>query len=105
MPTNKKKISAAMAKKLAKIYYTPSQPASFSSVKKLWMAVDRKIPKKIITEWLQAQETYTLHKQARLKFPRNNYIVTNIDDLWECDLAEFSQDYSTENNNMKYLLG
>lgn len=113
MSTNKKKIAkkmakkitAAMAKKLSQIYYSPSHPASFSTVNKLWLATGKKIPKKIVIEWLQSQDTYTLHRPKRLNFQRNSYLITNIDDLWECDLAVFSEDYSSENKDMKYLLG
>lgn len=99
------KISTGMAAKLAEIYYTPSHPASFSTVNKLWLAAGKKIPKKTVRDWLLSQDTYTLHKPRRLNFRRNNYIVTNMNDLWECDLAEFSADYSKENNDIKYLLG
>lgn len=105
MSAKNKKITAAMAKKLLQIYYSPSHPSSFSTANKLWLATNRKIPKKLINEWLQTQDTYTLHKPRRLHFKRNSYLITNIDDLWECDLAEFSVDYSTENDNIKYLLG
>ncbi len=99
------KITPAIAKKLAQIYYSPSHPASFSSINKLWSATDKKISKKVVTEWLLGQDTYTLHKPRRIKFPRNHYNLSNIGDLWECDLAEFSEPYSSCNNDIKYLLG
>lgn len=95
----------AITKKLAQIYYTPSHPASFSTVKKLWLATNKKISKKNITEWLLSQDTYTLHKPRRIHFRRDHYTVTNIGDLYECDLAEFTEEYSTHNNDIKYLLG
>lgn len=94
-----------MDKKLAKIYYTPSHPASFSTVEKLWQATDKKFSKKKINEWLQKQYTYTRHKPRRIHFRRNCYNISNIGDLWECDLAEFSTVYSTQNKGVKYLLG
>lgn len=94
-----------MDKKLSKIYYTPSHPASFSSVNKLWLATNKKFSKNKILEWVQKQYTYTRHKPRRIHFRRNCYDITNIGDLWECDLAEFSADYSKENNGIKYLLG
>jgi len=34
------------------------------------------------------QFTYTLHKPVRKRFPRNPYTVTNIDDIWEMELAD-----------------
>lgn len=98
-------MSSSVAKKLAKIYYTPSHPASFSTVNKLWIATNKKISKKSITEWLQSQDTYTLHKPKRLRFRRNCYNLSNISELWECDLAEFSTNYSAQNDGVKFLLG
>jgi transposase InsO family protein len=43
-----------------------------------------------VEEWLSGQGTYTLHKPVRKRFPRNLYPVTNIDDIWELDLADLS---------------
>ena len=45
---------------------------------------------------------YTLLKPVRKSFPRNPYTVTNIDDIWEMDLADVSslEKYS----KYKYLL-
>lgn len=98
-------MKSATAKKLEAIYYNPSHPASFSTINKLWLAVAKKIPKKDITEWLLSQDTYTRHKGKRINFQRNCYTLTNIGDVWECDLAVFSADYSKYNNGIKYLLG
>ena len=46
---------------------------------------------------------YTLHKPVRKMFPRNPYSVTNIDDVWEMDLADLSS-LSKHNDKIKYLL-
>jgi transposase InsO family protein len=40
---------------------------------------------------------------VRKRFPRNPYTVTNIDDVWEMDLADLSP-LSTYNDKYKYLL-
>lgn len=98
-------MKTATERKLSAIYYSPSHPASFSTINKLWLATGKQIPKKIVTEWLLKQDTYTLHKPRRINFRRNCYTLTNIGNLWECDLAEFSADYSDHNNGIKYLLG
>ena len=71
---------------LGNVYYDPNHPASFGSVAKLVKASKNK--KKHVEEWLSSQNTYTLHKQVRKRFPRNPYTVTNIDDVWEMDLAD-----------------
>ena len=73
---------------LGNVYYDPNHPASFGSVAKLVKGSKNK--KKHVEEWLSSQNTYTLHKQVRKRFPRNPYTVTNIDDVWEMDLADLS---------------
>ena len=46
---------------------------------------------------------YNLHKAVRKRFPRNPYTVTNIDDVWEMDLADLSS-LSKYNDKYKYPL-
>lgn len=89
---------------LEKIYYDPKHPASFSTVDKLYMAAGRKIPKKEVINWLISQDTYTRHKARRVHFPRNRYIITNINELYEADLAIFPEEYAKHNDGVKYLL-
>jgi hypothetical protein len=62
-----------------------------------------KTKKRDIEEWLSGQNTYTLHKPVRKRFPRNPYTVKNIYDVWEMDLAELSS-LSKHNDKHKYLL-
>ena len=59
--------------------------------------------KGIVEGWLSGQNTYTLHKPVRKIFPRNPYTVTNIEDVWEMDLADLSS-LSKYNKKYKYLL-
>ena len=86
---------------LGKIFYDPEHPAGFGSVAKLASA--SKTNKGIVNEWLSGQNTYTLHKPVRKRFPRNPYTVTNIDDVWEMDLADLSS-LSKYNEKYRYLL-
>jgi len=58
--------------------------------------------KRDVEERLSGQDTYTLHKPARNKFPRNPHMVTNIDDVWEMDLEELSS-LLKYNDKYKYL--
>lgn len=44
-----------------------------------------------------------LHKPARKNFPRKRTIIKHRDDLWQADLAEFTQ-HSKENRGHKYIL-
>jgi hypothetical protein len=71
-----------------KIYYDPEYTAGFSSVAK-WVSA-AKSNNRNVEEWLSGQDTYTLHKPVRKIFPLNPYTVTNIDDVWEMDLADLT---------------
>jgi hypothetical protein len=53
--------------------------------------------------WLLKQDTYTLHRAARKRFPRNPYTVNNINNICECDLVDV-QGLTRYNDGVKYLL-
>jgi len=86
---------------LGKVFYDPKQAAVFGSVAKLVKV--GKSNKRDVGEWLSGQDMYTLRKPVRKRFPRNPYTVTNIDDVWEMDLAELSS-FSKYNDKYKHLL-
>lgn len=58
---------------------------------------------KQIQDWLQSQDTYTLHRPARQHFKRNHYYVYGIDHLWEIDLCDMSM-YKKQNDGYTYIL-
>jgi hypothetical protein len=43
--------------------------------------------KKEVREWLQSQDTYTLHKPTRRRFTRRRVVVNGIDHQWQADLV------------------
>jgi transposase InsO family protein len=88
---------------LARIYYNPSHPASFSTATKLWHATKKRIPLPKIHQWLLEQPTYTLYKPVRRKFQRDFYLVNNIDDQWESDLNDV-QSLQKYNDGYRYIL-
>ena len=47
------------------------------------------------------QNTYILHNPVRKKFPRNPHTVTNIDDVWDTNLADLS--FLSKYNKYNYL--
>ena len=53
--------------------------------------------------WLEEQDAYTLHKPVRKRFAHNPYTVTNVMDVWECDLLDV-QSYAKYNDNFRYIL-
>ena len=59
--------------------------------------------KKNVRTWLEKQDAYTLHRQVRKRFPRNPYSVTNVMDVWECDLVDV-QSLGKYNGGQKYIL-
>jgi transposase InsO family protein len=67
----------------ARLYYTLGVPTEFSTENKLTTAVGDRAG---VRKWLEGQDTYTLHRQVRKKFPRNPYTVNNLMDVWECHL-------------------
>lgn len=85
------------------IYYDISHPAGYSSINKLTAAMKHKMNKSEVQKWLQSQETYTLHKQVQRKIPRNKYILSNLNDLWQVDLSDM-RTYAQYNDGFKYIL-
>ncbi|CAB0040139.1 unnamed protein product [Trichogramma brassicae] len=89
-------------------YYDPSHEAGFAGAHRLLKVnaknqpLDEKSREKIL-RWLEAQDAYTLHRPVRRKFPRLRYDVTNIDDVWECDLMQLTT-IKKDNDVYCYLL-
>ena len=68
-------------------YYTLSLPFAFSTIQKVAAATKSK-SKHAVNSWLLKQNSYALDRPVRKRFPRNPYTVTNIMDVWECDLMD-----------------
>ena len=91
---------------LKKIYYNPFHPASYSGPSKLYKAAradGKKITLQKIRQWLKGQETYTLHRRARYKFPHNRVVVSGIDTQWDVDLMDMSN-VAQENDGVHFVL-
>lgn len=86
-----------------RIYYDPAHPAGYSSLDKLTKEMSGKMNRDDVKKWLQSQETYTLHKPVQRKFPRNKYILSNLNELWQADLSDMKS-YSNENKGFNYIL-
>jgi hypothetical protein len=105
--SRKEGVTTSMDEYLEAIYYDPSHPASLSGPEKLykWMKKHGRYPvtRKIIKKWLEGSEAYTLHREAKRKFPRNSIQVTGIDVQWDADLIDFA-DIAKYNDSNKYVL-
>ena len=93
---------------LQKLYYDPTEPTSFTGLDKLWRKIKvqprfKNVKKRDVKEWLQQQDTYTLHKPIKRKFKRNKVIVPHIDYMWDLDLADV-QNLTRYNKGSKFLL-
>jgi hypothetical protein len=94
---------------LRSLYFDPSKSSAFTSQEKLQSAVrqssskqKRKTATVEIKTWLLKQDAYTLHRAARKRFPRNPYIVNNINDVLESALVDVQG--LSKYEGVKYLL-
>ena len=86
------------------LYYDPNNPASYGGVNSLLRAARKQnFTQRQVINWLRSQDTYTLHKPARKRFPRNRYIVFGPNELWQADLNDM-RGISEHNNGVNYLL-
>ena len=90
-----------MNERLKAIYYDPKHPAGFASIAKL--SKESGVSPKKVKEWLKAQPTYTLHRMARKQYPTRKYIVHDIDEQWQADLADVSL-ISKQNRGYNFIL-
>jgi hypothetical protein len=82
-----------MEETLRAIFYDPKNKSSFSSVSKLYeaaKAITPSVTRKDVKEWLDKQETYTLHAPVRRRFTRSRIYVKGIDKLWQADLMDMA---------------
>lgn len=88
-------------KRLSDVYYDIKHPAGYASITKLAKATS--ISEKVVKKWLKAQPAYTLHRQARKKYPTRHYVVHDIDEQWQADLAEVGL-IANYNEGYRYIL-
>ena len=81
-------------------YYNLLAPVSYGGLNKF---KPKGYTKKQIREWLQSQDTHTLHKPTRRRFPRRRVVVNGIDHQWQADLVDLAK-LSSYNKGFKYLL-
>ena len=92
---------ATMEKKLSKLYFNPSNEAGYGGVGKLQKKSNLKL--KNVSNWLEGQESYTLHKPIKYKFERRRTIVARPFDQAQMDLLDMSA-YKNKNKGTKFLL-
>ena len=93
---------------LKHIYYTPSEPGSFTSARKLYKAAIDKhtsnhIKTKTIKRWLSKEEIHNLHKAVQLNFKRSKVYTKGLRDMMEIDLIDVSN-IAEFNDDVHFLL-
>ena len=86
-------VDANVESLLHELYYDPRHASAYTSIGNVHRAARKLLPnlrRDEVERWFQRQLTATLHKPVRLHFPTNKVIVMNIDDQWQCDLADMS---------------
>ncbi len=96
-----------MSELMKKVYYNPSDPGSLGGKARLKRSVLQEygvaLKDREVTDWLAAQDAYTLHRTAPVKYKRNRVMVYGKDAQFQADLVDMSA-YSKENDNIKFLL-
>lgn len=92
---------------LKTVYYTPSNPGSYGGKEGVQRAISEKtgarLKDTVLTRWLSAQDTYTLHKPVPIHFKRNRVFVLYIDQQWEADLCDMTS-LADHNDGYKFML-
>lgn len=94
-----------LSRQLSKLYYNPTFPGGFRGEKAFYQEAKKKLPnlkRKQLSDFLQKQEAYTLHKQIVKPKTYRRVYTKGINYLWQADLLDF-QSISEENNGFRYI--
>ncbi|XP_064601046.1 mucin-2-like [Liolophura sinensis] len=76
------------------LYYDPDSPAAYSGDQSLLKTARQhglKVSRARVSVWLAQKDTYTLHRPARRRYPRNGVVVGGIDSQVDLvDMAAFT---------------
>ena len=84
---------------LEETYYNPK--TGFCGINELARKANKS--QKVVKEFLNQQDVYTLHKPVRKNFKTEKVYIHEIDEQWQSDLVEMIS-YTDENKGYKYLL-
>ena len=91
---------------LKSIFTNLANPSAYSNYKNVYneaKKINKNVTSKQVLNELQSSNTYTLHKQKRIRFPRLKTIPLGYLTDLQADLAVF-KDFAMFNNGYKYLL-
>ena len=95
-----------MDKLLDSIYYNTASPACYGGIDAVFREAKIDAPgirRKDVKEYLERQNTYTLHKPLQRKFRRNKIVAIGIDSHWQADLCDM-QKLAKYNEGYKFIL-
>ena len=95
---------SVMAKKRDKLvssYYDVKGVGSYGGIRPL--AKKTKLKPEKVKEWLTTQDSYTLHKPVKYKFPRRRVVVGGMGHQMQADLVDVSR-ISKYNKGIKFIL-
>ena len=90
---------------LNRLYYDVNSPANFASAQTLYYHARQRDPSikfKTVTNFLEAQHVYAIHKQTVKKFPRNKVTAIGLDSHWQADLCDMRS--LKKSNKIGYIL-
>ena len=92
---------------LANIYYDPSHAGSYGGVEQLYRAVRKEgkfvLGRAKIRDWLNKQEDYAVHREARSKFKRRRVVAPFVDYQWDVDTANMTF-YKKDNDGFAFFV-
>ena len=94
------------SKNLDKFFYDFNSPAAFTGLSAVYREAKKRNPKlklKDVKEYMHTQDTYTLHKPVRCRFPRNKVVAVGMDTDWQADLCDL-KNIQKFNDGACYLL-
>ena len=98
---------AIMTEVMKDVYYDPASEGCFGGKNRLKQGVYNSsgpvLNDREVDQWLAGEDTYTLHKPARINYPRNRVMVYGIDEQFQADLVDMSM-YEEFNDGYKFML-
>ena len=89
-----------------KLYYDAKHPSGYGSIRKLYSTYKKGNPTLRVSDvikWLSGEDTYTLHKQIRRKFPRRKTISSGYHHQYQADLIQLNN-LSRYNDDHRFIL-
>ena len=91
---------------LRKIYTDLRNPASFSSPYRLYVEakkINSRIKLRDVTDWLETQKSYTLHRRIKTKFRRRKVLTRGVQYQYQADLVDYSK-LKRDNSGFTFIL-